>query len=118
MTRLFIAFFFWSLGIWIADVMGDSLVAERAKYESSNDRGTLQIVCYICRGIGFVLFAPISSIIYCNSTNDDIDDNGDNVGGGNNNGPFIIILTAAILPLFLVPFIYIHYMKGITMTMH
>ena len=36
-------------GFWLADVMGDSLVAEKAQQEPEGHRGNLQSVCYACR---------------------------------------------------------------------
>jgi hypothetical protein len=38
-----------SFGFWFADVIGDSLVAEKAKLEPEEHRGTLQSTCYACR---------------------------------------------------------------------
>ena len=90
MPQLFFVFFTWGMGVWLADVMGDSLVAERAKYESTSNRGTLQILCYIMRGIGFVVMTPVSSVVY--STWD--------------YGPFWIISLTALFPLLLMPFVY------------
>ena len=92
MGRLFVVFFIWAFGIWFADVMGDSLVAERAKYESPNTRGNSQIICYISRGVGFVLMSPLSSIIYSTNMLE--------------YGPFYIIVVASVFPVMLVPFIY------------
>jgi len=39
----------YGFGFWLADVMGDSLVAERAKLEPEEHRGQLQSTCYACR---------------------------------------------------------------------
>lgn len=69
--------------------MGDSLVAEKAKYETNADRGNLQACCYLLRGFGVALMAPISSLTY-----------------NTRNGPWFIIAASAIFPIFLLPFIY------------
>ena len=87
---LSIVFFMWATGVWLADVIGDSLVAEKAKLETDGNRGNLQASCYILRGLGMAIMAPISSVVY-----------------NTPNGPYWIILSAAVLPLSLVPFIYL-----------
>ena len=46
-------------GFWFADVMGDSVVAEKAKLEIS--KGHLQSTCYACRFFGLMVAAPCSS---------------------------------------------------------
>ena len=92
MERLFIVFFIWAFGIWFADVMGDSLVAERAKYESQHSRGNSQVICYILRGVGFVLMSPLSSVVYSTDAL--------------KYGPFYITVAATVFPVILVPFIY------------
>jgi hypothetical protein len=88
-TLLSAVFFLWATGVWWSDVMGDSLVAEKAKYETDADRGNLQASCYLLRGFGLALMAPISSLTY-----------------NTRNGPWFIIAAAATFPLFLLPFIY------------
>ena len=51
-------------GFWFADVMGDSVVAEKAKLEPEGSRGHLQSTCYACRFFGLMLAAPLSTVIY------------------------------------------------------
>ena len=51
-------------GFWFADVMGDSVVAEKAKLEPESSRGHLQSTCYACRFFGLMIAAPLSTVIY------------------------------------------------------
>ena len=51
-------------GFWFADVMGDSIVAEKAKLEPEDMRGQLQSTCYACRFFGLMVAAPISTYLY------------------------------------------------------
>ncbi|KAL3808953.1 hypothetical protein ACHAXA_011348 [Cyclostephanos tholiformis] len=55
-------------GFWFADVMGDSLVAERAKLEPTSSRGQLQSSCYACRFFGLMISAPVGTLIYGSSS--------------------------------------------------
>lgn len=48
-------------GFWLADVMGDSIVAEKAKLEL--DKGHLQATCYSCRFFGLMVASPLSTIL-------------------------------------------------------
>jgi len=68
-------------GFWFADVMGDSIVAEKAKLEPVSSRGQLQSTCYACRFFGMMIAAPISTYLYSNY------------------GPKIIVILMAILPM-------------------
>lgn len=52
------------IGFWFADVMGDSMVAEKAKLEPEHSRGQLQSTCYACRFFGLMIAAPISTYLY------------------------------------------------------
>ena len=83
------AIFIWAVGLWLADVMGDALVAEKAKFETVRDRGNLQIFCYAVRGIGMAITAPTSTLIY-----------------NLQYGPWYILTITSCLPLCMVPFIY------------
>jgi len=82
-------FFIWAVGVWWADVIADSLVAEKCKYETDADRGNLQVRCYALRGIGVAVMVPISSFTY-----------------NTHYGPWYIILASATIPLFHLPFLY------------
>lgn len=75
-------------GFWMADVMGDSVVAEKAKLEPEATRGHLQSNCYACRFFGLMISAPISTVIYSSM------------------GPKTVIIIMAIVPLLMLPFIY------------
>ncbi|KAL7522689.1 hypothetical protein ACHAWX_007376 [Stephanocyclus meneghinianus] len=76
-------------GFWFADVMGDSIVAEKAKLEPESSRGQLQSTCYACRFFGLMVAAPFSTIIYSTF------------------GPKAVVVLMAGLPASIVPFVYI-----------
>ncbi len=75
-------------GFWFADVMGDSLVAEKAKLEPEATRGHLQSTCYSCRFFGLMVASPISTVLYSKY------------------GPQLVVKLLASVPLIMVPFIY------------
>jgi len=75
-------------GFWFADVMGDSIVAEKAKLESEQNRGQLQSTCYACRFFGLMVAAPISTYLYSSV------------------GPKVVVALMSLLPLSMLPFIY------------
>jgi MFS family permease len=78
-------------GFWIADVMGDSLVAEKAKLEPTSSRGQLQSSCYACRFFGLMISAPVGTVMYGSSSP--------------YLGPRGLVLLLAILPASIVPLI-------------
>jgi len=51
-----------STGFWWADVVGDSLVAEKAKLEPLESRGQLQTFCYACRFFMVMVTTTISTV--------------------------------------------------------
>tara|TARA_B110000971_G_C19963384_1_gene479030 strand:+ start:613 stop:1359 length:747 start_codon:yes stop_codon:yes gene_type:complete len=61
---LSLCYFMFGLGFWYADVMADSVVAEKAKLEPEDSRGALQSTCYGCRFFALMVFAPISTVMY------------------------------------------------------
>lgn len=75
-------------GFWFADVMGDSLVAEKAKLEPESSRGHLQSTCYACRFFGLMIAAPLSTVIYSKY------------------GPQSVVMLMAALPSLILPLIY------------
>jgi MFS family permease len=75
-------------GFWMADVMGDSIVAEKAKLEPAHSRGSLQSSCYSYRFFGLMVAVPFSSVLYSNF------------------GPYYIILLLSLLPLSILPLVY------------
>ena len=75
-------------GFWFADVMGDSLVAEKAKLEPESSRGHLQSTCYACRFFGLMIAAPTSTVIYSMY------------------GPKFVVMLMAALPSLILPLIY------------
>ena len=79
---------FFGTGFWFADVMGDSLVAEKAKLEPEETRGQLQSTCYSCRFFGLMISAPVSTALYSTY------------------GPEFVVKLLAIVPLIMIPFIY------------
>lgn len=76
------------IGFWMADVMGDSLVAEKAKLELEDQRGSIQSTCYACRFFGMMVAAPASTALYSIY------------------GPAAVIRVLAFLPLTILPLIY------------
>jgi hypothetical protein len=75
-------------GFWFADVMGDSIVAEKAKLEPESSRGQLQSTCYACRFFGLMLAAPFGTVIYSSY------------------GPRAVVILMSILPALIVPLVY------------
>mmetsp|Transcript_11040 Transcript_11040/g.23319 ORF Transcript_11040/g.23319 Transcript_11040/m.23319 type:complete len:626 (-) Transcript_11040:168-2045(-) len=75
-------------GFWFADVMGDSIVAEKAKLEPPESRGQLQSTCYACRFFGLMVAAPISTVLYSKYS------------------PGLVIAIMAALPVAMLPLIY------------
>ena len=75
-------------GFWMADVMGDSVVAEKAKLEPPEARGSVQSSCYSYRFFGLMCAAPFSSALYSWL------------------GPFYVISLLSLLPLSILPLIY------------
>ena len=58
------SFLLLGVGLWMADVMGDSLVAEKARLEPEHLKGNLQSSCYACRFFGMMVGAPLSTYLY------------------------------------------------------
>lgn len=75
-------------GFWMADVMADSVVAEKAKLEPIHSRGSVQSSCYSYRFFGVMVAAPFSSAIYSAF------------------GPYYIIFLLSLLPLSILPLVY------------
>jgi hypothetical protein len=84
MTLLF------GLGFWWADVMADSVVAEKAKLEPVDQRGHLQSTCYACRFFGLMCAAPFGTWLYQS-------------GDG---GPHVIVTLMVLFPLGILPLVY------------
>ncbi len=76
------------IGFWMADVMGDSIVAEKAKLEPEYQRGSIQSTCYACRFFGMMIAAPASTALYTWV------------------GPHAVIQLLAILPFSILPLVY------------
>lgn len=70
-------------GFWLADVMGDSIVAEKAKLEI--EKGHIQSTCYACRFFGLMTAAPLSTFMYSHI------------------GPGSIVFLMSLLPLAILP---------------
>ena len=56
--------FLFGFGLWFASCMTDALVAEKARFEPSEVRGSLQSSCYIVRFFGLMVAAPVSTYLY------------------------------------------------------
>ena len=75
-------------GFWLADVMGDSVVAEKARLEPSFAKGTIQSSCYSYRFFGSMIAGPISTGLYKWM------------------GPKSVIFLLAVLPFSILPLVY------------
>ena len=69
--------------------MGDSIVAEKAKLEPLASRGSIQSSCYSYRFFGVMVASPLSTYVYSAY------------------GPLYVILILALLPLCILPLVYI-----------
>jgi len=83
-SLLSLSFLVFGTGFWFADVMGDSIVAEKAKLEPASSRGQLQSTCYACRFFGMMVAAPVSTFLYSSF------------------GPKLIVILMAILPMAMI----------------
>ena len=84
------ALLLYGTGFWLADVMGDSIVAEKAKLEPISSRGHLQSTCYASRFFGLMVAYPLSTYLYSSPSY----------------GPSFVVKLMAIVPLFNIPFIF------------
>ena len=75
-------------GFWFADVMGDSLVAEKAKLEPPESRGQLQSTCYASCFFGKMIAAPIATVLY------------------STHGPQVLVRLMGIVPMMMLYPIY------------
>ena len=83
-------------GLWFADVMGDSIVAEKAKLEPPEQRGSVQSSCYAYRFFGSMIAVPLGTYLYSVA------------------GPFYVVLLLGLLPLSIIPFLfYFHEEKDV-----
>jgi len=82
---LALCFLLFGTGYWLADVMGDSIVAEKAKLEPAEHRGSIQSSCYSYRFFGLMAAAPLSTYMYTAF------------------GPYSVILFMSLLPLVILP---------------
>jgi PUCC protein len=80
-------FFLLGLGLWLADVMGDSLVAEKVRLEPVSVKGNLQTSCYACRFFGMMVTAPLSTVLYSQY------------------GPKSVVTALAVSPMIVIPLI-------------
>ena len=76
-------------GFWLADVMGDSVVAEKARLEPSFAKGTIQSSCYSYRFFGSMVAGPLSTALYKWM------------------GPGAVIFLLSVLPLSILPLVYL-----------
>mmetsp|Transcript_6833 Transcript_6833/g.16772 ORF Transcript_6833/g.16772 Transcript_6833/m.16772 type:complete len:574 (+) Transcript_6833:150-1871(+) len=79
--------FLFGTGFWLADVMGDSVVAEKARLEPPFAKGVTQSACYSYRFFGFMCAGPLSTALY------------------KWKGPWSVILLLSILPLSILPLV-------------
>jgi hypothetical protein len=88
---LSICFLLFGTGFWMADVMADSVVAEKAKFETDAQRGSIQSTCYAFRFFGLMAAAPVSTAMYTFL------------------GPKSVIFVLSLLPLSILPLVYLLY---------
>lgn len=88
---LSICFLLFGTGFWMADVMADSVVAEKAKFETPEQRGSIQSTCYAFRFFGLMAAAPVSTALYTFL------------------GPQSVIFILSCLPLCILPLVYLLY---------
>jgi len=100
MEWLMLVFFLTGCGMWLADVMADSLVAQKVVLEPTHLQGNLQATCYTCRFFGLMVAAPISTYLYSRSSLDD----GTN---SSSSGPATAVWVIMITPLLLLPLVYL-----------
>jgi hypothetical protein len=75
-------------GFWLADVMGDSVVAEKARLEPTYAKGATQSSCYSYRFFGYMCAGPISTGLYKWM------------------GPGSVIFLLSVLPLSILPLVF------------
>jgi BT1 family len=93
MPCLMLVFFLAGCGIWMADAMVDSFVAQKARLEPLEAHGTLQSTCYAVRFLGLAVMSPLSTYLYSNVSN--------------GRGAVIIVLITMATPLVTVlPLLY------------
>jgi len=80
--------FLYGAGFWLADVMGDSVVAEKARLEPSFAKGATQSSCYSYRFFGYMIAGPISTALY------------------KYYGPYVVIFLLSVMPLSILPAVY------------
>jgi len=86
---LSLCLFGFGTGFWLADVMGDSIAAEKAKLEPLHSRGSIQSTCYAYRFFGMMLAAPLSTFLYSRYS------------------PYAVLSILAALPLCILPLVAI-----------
>lgn len=85
MFFLMISFFAFGVGMWFADATADAVVAEKARLEPPEAKGTLQSTCYTLRFFGMMVSAPVSTVLYVNV------------------GPRVIVQLLCFLPCLMFP---------------
>jgi MFS family permease len=93
METLMMTFFLSGSGLWMADVMADAFVAQKAKLEPSIRAGNLQATCLAARFLGIFIAAPISTFLYSQI----------------NYGPSTILQILYVMPWIMIPLIWILY---------
>ena len=80
-------FFTFGCGLWLADCIADSVVAEKTHLEPRWAQGRLQSTCYASRFFGMMVAAPLSTALYTS------------------HGPATIVSLLMMVPVFLLPLI-------------
>jgi BT1 family len=86
MEWLMAVFFVTGCGIWLADVMVDSLIAQKVPMEPLHAQGQMQSSCYAFRFFGLAIASPMSTYLYSN-------------GVYGTSGPASIVMFMAVFPI-------------------
>lgn len=85
-------YFMFGLGFWFADVIADSIMAEKAREEPNDLRGQLQSLCYACRFFMLMVTIAFATFAYEKLS------------------PVVVFVVLAILPWFtIVPALWFMY---------
>ena len=103
MEWLMLVFFLTGCGMWMADVMADSLVAQKVPLEPIHSQGNLQSTCYAFRFFGLMVAAPISTYLYSRPQAAAEPLGGNTTSSGPANAVWVILVT----PLCLMPLVYL-----------
>ena len=106
MAWLMLVFFLAGCGMWMADVMADSLVAQKVRMEPAHLQGNLQSTCYTFRFFGLMVAAPISTYLYSRPQSPSTTSLDENISI-TTSGPAAAVWVILVTPLLLLPLVYL-----------